>query len=274
MEFRPYYLSREWVRLGHKVRIVASSTSHIRAIQPQLAGNRHLDEIIDGIQYAWLKTPAYSGNGIRRVFNMAAFVASLYRASRNIAGWFSPDIVISSSTYPMDIWPCHRIAKMAKAKLVFEVHDLWPLSPMELGGMSKWHPFILLAQSAEDYAYRHAGAVVSMLPLVRDYMESRGMEPHKLHIVPNGIDPSEWLVDGIELETTARERLSALRDQGLAIVGYAGTHGIANALNTFLDAAKLMKGQKIAFVLVGGGARQDGFATACANRRVAECSFP
>ena len=93
----------------------------------------------------------------------------------------------------MDIWPAHRIAKLAKAKLVFEVHDLWPLSPMELGRISKWHPFIILTQAAEDYAYRHVDVVVSMLPKVREYMESRGMAASKLHIVPNGIDPADTL---------------------------------------------------------------------------------
>ena len=43
MEFRPYYLAREWVRAGHRVQIVAADFSHVRARQPA-AG----DEVIDG----------------------------------------------------------------------------------------------------------------------------------------------------------------------------------------------------------------------------------
>ncbi len=140
MEYRPYYLAREWVRTGHRVQIVASARSHIRAEQPQLARQSRLNENIDGIQYTWFATPNYSGNGIRRVGNMASFVSRLYLDGKTLAKTFKPDVVIASSTYPMDIWPAHRIAQLAQAKLVFEVHDLWPLTPMELGGMSKMAP--------------------------------------------------------------------------------------------------------------------------------------
>ena len=188
MEYRPYYFAREWTRLGHQVLIVASSESHVRAVQPQFTEKR-FDEVIDGINYTWLKTSKYTKNGIGRVLNIFSFIYQLYRESSKLAKSFKPDVVVSSSTYPLDIWPAHRIAKIAKAQLVFEVHDLWPLSPMELGGMSKWHPFIVLVQVAEDYAYRRAHYVISMLPKVQSYMESRGMLSHKLAIVQNGIDP-------------------------------------------------------------------------------------
>jgi glycosyltransferase involved in cell wall biosynthesis len=253
MEYRSYYMAREWMRLGHQVRIVASEQSHVRARQPDMLGSDSMDEIIDGIQYTWFKTPKYSGNGIGRVRNMASFVWRLFAEGRQLARTFEPDLVIASSTYPMDIWPAHRIAKLANAKLIFEVHDLWPLSPMELGGMSKWHPFIMLVQAAENYAYRHAEVVISMLPKVRAYMESHGMAAHKLHIVPNGIDPDEWSADGVQLDGKVADGLAKLKSEGNAIVGYAGSHGVANALDTLLDAAKLMQQEKIVFVLVGGG---------------------
>ena len=111
MEFRPFYLAREWVRAGHKVQIVAASHSHIRATPPELAG-KVLDEKIEGIAYRWYATPAYQGNGVGRVKNMLAFLWALWRDGRRLAREFKPDVVIASSTYPMDIWPAHRIAKL------------------------------------------------------------------------------------------------------------------------------------------------------------------
>jgi len=43
MEFRPYYLAREWVRAGHRVQMLAASYSHVRARQPEV-GAKPLDE--------------------------------------------------------------------------------------------------------------------------------------------------------------------------------------------------------------------------------------
>lgn len=258
MEYRPYYLAREWVRMGHDVQIIGASQSHIRSRQPELAGQCRLDETIDGIHYIWLETPRYCGNGIGRVRNMASFVSRLCRESKRIVASFKPDVVIASSTYPMDIWPARRIAELAGAKLVFEIHDLWPLTPMELGGMSRWHPFIMLLQAAEDYAYRHADTVVSMLPKVHDYVASRGVPRDRLHIVPNGVDPREWAAGSTELQANIEATLSAIREAGNFVVGYAGTHGVSNSLHTLLDVAAILRDEKVAFVLVGGGPEKAG----------------
>jgi hypothetical protein len=56
MEYRPYYLAREWVRLGHHVTIVAASRSHLRMRNPQLQSGL-AEEWIDGIRYVWLDAP-------------------------------------------------------------------------------------------------------------------------------------------------------------------------------------------------------------------------
>ncbi|MFC5547656.1 glycosyltransferase family 4 protein [Massilia aerilata] len=253
MEYRPYYLAREWVRQGHKVTIVASSESHVRTLAPSLGGAAQLQETIAGIDYLWLATPPYRGNGLARVRNMAAFVMRLRREGAALAARLKPDAVIASSTYPLDIWPAHRIARLAGARLLFELHDLWPLSPMELGGYSRWHPFIMLLQAAENFACRRADAIVSILPRVREHLEAHGMAPSKLHLVPNGVDPAEWEGAPAALPAALADTLDELHRQGKFVVGYAGTHGISNALETLLEAAARLRGQPVAFVLVGGG---------------------
>lgn len=257
MEYRPHYMARHWVRMGHEVIIVAASVSHIRYKAPDVSGSV-TEELIDGVRYLWLKTPSYSGNGVRRVINMASFVFQLFRIKRQLLRRFSPDAVIASSTYTWDIFPAHAIARAAGAKLVYEVHDLWPLSPMELGGMSRWHPFILSLQRGEDYACRHADLVVSMLPMADAHLREHGMSPEKFHYIPNGIELAEWQSQTDNLLPHAhRELLMAWRKQGRFIICYAGTHGLSDALDTLLDAASLVASQPVSFLLVGKGPDKD-----------------
>ena len=259
MEYRPYYLAREWVQAGHQVRMVAADYSHVRAKQPVRPGAAGpWSEIIDGIDYHWYPSPPYAGNGLGRVKNIWAFLRQVWTDAPQIARTFQPDVVIASSTYPMDIWVAERIARLTRktgkpCKLVFEVHDLWPLSPIELGGMSPRHPFIMLCQAAENHAYQHADVVVSMLPKVADHMQSHGLDLRKLHIVPNGITLDEWQGDAPALRDDITAHIAAQKAAGRTVVGYAGSHGTPNALDVMLQAAELLRNEPFSFVLVGDG---------------------
>ena len=81
MEFRPYYLAREWVRQGHEVTVVASSESHVRYQSPEMTGPVTREEL-EGIQYYWLKTKPYRSNGVKRVINIFSFLRQLYKTSK------------------------------------------------------------------------------------------------------------------------------------------------------------------------------------------------
>jgi glycosyltransferase involved in cell wall biosynthesis len=257
MEFRPWLLAREWVRSGHQVQILAADHSHVRATQPDLAGAAVRDESIDGIAYRWYRTPRYAGNGLGRVRNIAAFLHAVWADTPRLLRDFAPDAVIASSTYPLDIWPARRLARRAGATLVHEVHDVWPLSPIELSGMSRWHPWALLCQWAEDTACRDADRVVSMLPKVHDHLAAHGLDLRRLHIVPNGVAPEDWQGEPPPLRADVQAELDAARAAGAAVVVYAGSMGEPNALDTLLDAMALLHRRPgapaIRLVMVGDG---------------------
>lgn len=246
MEFRPYYLAREWQKMGHNVLIVGATYSHLRKVQPIKSG----EQIINDIRYYWIKTNIYKGNGVKRVLSMFLFVMNLFRNYKDICRDFVPDVVIASSTYPLDNYPARRIARHYHAKYVYEVHDLWPLSPMELGGMSKFNPFIIVMQMAENYAYKHVDAVVSILPKADQHMFEHGLKKDKFFCVPNGIVLEDWK-HPLPIPAEHSQIIGKLKSEGNFLVGFAGAHGIANSLYPLIDA--VMKLKNIALVLVGNG---------------------
>jgi glycosyltransferase involved in cell wall biosynthesis len=251
MEYRPYYFGREWVRAGHRVTVVAASQSHVRAHQPTVTG-RFASESIDGIRFVWCATPRYQGNGVGRVANIVSFLWRLGQWRQWLVD--KPDVVIASSTYPLDIGPARRIARAHGATLVWEVHDLWPLSPIELGGMSPRHPLMMWMQHAENMACRDADLVVSLLSEAGSHLRAHGMAAGKFLCVPNGIDPDEWADENTRaLPSAHAAAIAEARAKGHLLVCYAGAHGIANALDAMLDAAARSRDQPVTWLLVGSG---------------------
>ncbi len=272
MEFRPYYLAREWVRQGHDVTIVASSESHVRYSAPKTEG-AVAREVLEGIRYFWLKTSKYQSNGFKRVLNMFSFIRQLYKQRKQLETEKPFDIVIASSTYPLDIYPAQKIAKEHDAKLVFEVHDLWPLSPMELSGMSPWHPFIMMLQHAENYACKNCDKVISLLPNADRHLIKHGMNQRKFSCVPNGVVLEDWKPDVSLVPEEHRKLIDRLKSEGKTVVGYLGGHGPSNALEDLIQVAKILKNEPIAFVLVGKGSDKEKLIQECHNLELTNIHF-
>lgn len=266
MEFRPYYLAREWQKMGHKVRIIAATFSHLRKGNPSVKRDFEI-QMIDGIEYQWIKTGEYEGNGVARAKTMFEFCGKLNLNARRIVKEFSPDAVIASSTYPLDTYPAQRIADIAGCRYIHEAHDLWPLTLTEIGGMSPSNPFVVMLAIAERSAYSNADKVVSLFPFAYKHMLAHGMQNmDKFVYVPNGIVIDDWEKAGSVPEEHA-EALNKLKEEGKFIVMYLGGHAISNALDVLLDAAEMtVTDKRIAYVLVGKGAEKDRLVSSAGER--------
>lgn len=257
MEYRPFYLARRWAQAGDTVTIVASSFSHLRGVNPDLGDKPWAEENIDGVRYFWIRGPRYEGNGLGRIRNMLSFLRGVSRYRAEILKTGKPDVVIASSTYPLDIYPARRIAGKYGAQLIYEVHDLWPLSPMTIGGMSKHHPFIVVMQRAENACYRSSDYVVSLLPCAKEHMTEHGMDPGKFVCIPNGILAQEWEAAPDPAAAPYREKLARYHEEGWFLIGYAGGHALSNALDTCIEAGQEWRGKKLKLILVGQGVEKE-----------------
>jgi len=267
MAYRPFYLSREWVKMGHNVTVVAASFSHLRQNNINMKSPVK-EEFIDGIRYVWIKTPSYHGNGIRRIKNIISFLYNLYKYEKEI-NINVPDAVIASSTYPLDSYPANWMAKKHRAKFVFELHDLWPMSPMVVSNMSRWHPFIILIQQAEDYWCKNADLVVSVLPDAYKHLVTRGMSMDKYVVVPNGISLDEWGEQKEEIPDEHALVLDKLKHENKFIVAYLGGFVESNNLLALVEVAqKIKENEKIHFILIGKGPQKDNLINSIKEKRL------
>jgi glycosyltransferase involved in cell wall biosynthesis len=84
-------------------------------------------------------------------------------------------------------------------------------------------------------------------------MVEHGMILDIFTYVPNGIDGSGWGNQNLPIPDKHRQYIATMRIDGLSLLGYIGTYGLANALDTLLDAVLLLCDTPVIFVLVGNG---------------------
>ena len=228
--------------------MIAAGFTHLLRRQPKLKYDFTVQPIAKNFSFVWVKVPIYNGaHDKKRILNWFRFALKLRHLPKSIN--CHPDTILVSSPSLISFLGAQRLAKKTKAKLVFEVRDIWPLTLLELGGFAPRHPFIRFLQWIEDKAYKESVKVLSNLPNSVDHMVARGMDRRKFTWIPNGFDRS-----GFYQSSSLRRSVQEALPKGKFIVGYTGTFGLANSLDTLIDAAFLLKEEEdIAFVLVGSG---------------------
>ena len=245
---RHYYFSKFWVQKGYDVKIVSGSYNHLFHNQPKTGTHKFtLEEVEKGITFCWVKVPEYDGGSIFKLWSMIVFAFRILSLSTKQLG--KPSVILVSS---MPIFPIlsgwYLKKKYKVSKLLFEIRDLWPLTPMYLKGYSKWHPMVLVMAWVEKFGYRKADKIVSLLPNAHAYINKISKDDSKFHWIPNGID--ETLLINENLPQNVINQLP--KDK--FVIGYTGTMGMANALEYLTEASVLLKEKKdIHFVFVGDG---------------------
>ena len=244
---RHYYLAKELAKQGHKVYLIAASYTHLLRNPPHFKDTFKV-ESIDGFQFVWVNIPKYNGaKDKKRILNWLLFTWKILRLPKILSA--NPDSILVSSPPPLTFFSAKKLAKKFRAKLIFEVRDIWPLTLVEIGGYSTKNPFIRFLQWIEDKAYKDADVVISNLPNALEHMAERGMNRNKFHWIANGIDIEECSSS----QPLPKKTLDSFPKHKF-IFGYLGTMGDANALEYFIESAKIKKNDdSIAWVLVGNG---------------------
>lgn len=202
-------------------------------------------EMVEGMRVHRLAVP-YS-NVMDSRARIKAFVHFAVRSSV-YAARLRADVILATSTPLTIALPGIYASRRIGVPLVFEVRDLWPEAPRQIGELR--NPALYwLARKLELAAYRNARHVVALSPGMRDGVIATGVPPDRVSMIPNSCDLDLFNpdIDGRAM----RERLG-LGDR-LCLL-YFGTLGPANGLDFVLDAAAVLKrrGQRQAVLVLHG----------------------
>jgi glycosyltransferase involved in cell wall biosynthesis len=243
---RHYYFSKNWLKEGYNVTIISGSYNHVFNELPN-APNQFNIEIIEGTKFCWVKTPKYDPKSILRFWSFMVFAIKVYFLPIRLIG--KPDIIVVSSMPIFPVLSGYWLKLRYKAKaFIFEIRDIWPLTLILLGGVSKNHPAARLIGWFEKFGYKKADKVVSLLPNAKSHIEEIAKAGSKFVYIPNGLD------DGVlNKELAPLEYLEQIPTDRF-VIGYTGTLGLANALEYFVEAAGFLKDDpRFFFVIVGDG---------------------
>ena len=242
---RSYELARHLVEAGHEVVMVTaasggapgpSEVDGIRVVEVR-GGHR------DYVRATALSNPA----------RLVSFVRFAARATATALGQARPDVVFATSPPLTMAVPGIVAARRHRAPLVFEVRDLWPEAPIQMGALG--NPLAQrLARALERAVYRSSERIVALSPGIRDGVVAAGAAAERVTLIPNASD-----LDLFSPDDDGRELRAQLGLEGRFVASYFGTMGEANDLSQVLGAAELLADRgddSVTFVLQGDGKRR------------------
>jgi len=246
---RTFEHCREWVRKGHRVTVITCAPNFPKGkVFDGYQNKAFQTETIEGIEVirVWSYITANEGF-VRRILDYLSFMASAIVASPRV---HDVDLVIGTSPQFFTAVAAYVVSRMKRIPYVFELRDLWPESIKAVGAMKDSFAIRML-ERLEMFLYRKAARIVSVTESFKQVLMRRGIEGTKIEVVTNGVDVSQFKPRPKDPELTRKLGL-----EGKFVAGYIGTHGMAHALETLLQAADRLRGQNFAFIFLGDGARK------------------
>jgi len=242
---RHFYFAKYWQQEGYDVKIISGSYNHMFKKTTEVKES-YKHEIFEEIDFFWVKTPKYNAQSILRFYSMFVFMFRVLRLPVKELG--IPHVIIVSSMPIFPIYSGIKLSKKFNAKLLFEIRDIWPLTLQLLGNKSANHPAVKFIGWFEKLGYKKADSVVSLLPNAREHIEKVAGKKVDFHYIPNGIDERLLKQEKLSGEIIAKF------PENKFIIGYAGTIGLANALEYLVDTSCLLsENENLFFIIVGDG---------------------
>lgn len=209
-------------------------------------------ELHDGVKYYrtnHVPTPASAKTRAGSFLRRALMVLRYQRAVLDIASRERVDILHAHSSY-LNAFAAAPAARRLGIPLVYEVRTLWGESAVVEDGWKANSWKHQLIWRLELGAMARADLVVPIARGIRDALIERGVDPAKLHIVPNGVDTSKFAPVPREIA-----RAASLGLENRFVVGFIGSMRKLEGLATLVEAHRICRdrGTALGVVIVGDG---------------------
>jgi len=241
---RSYYLAKGLVEHGHEVTMLTASNT------------RKGRKTIDGIDVRYLPVKYDNTFGFaKRVFSFLKFVKEAKKEAKKIK---TIDLAYIMTTPLTTGLIGLNLKKTRDIPFYFEVGDLWPEAPVQMGAIRNGLLKRILYQF-EKKCYFHANRVIALSPMIRNYIEAVSPQT-KVFVIPN---LSHCDVFEPSFSIKPFNEFNQLK------VGYIGAIGRANHLAYLVECARQCHKEKlpITFSIMGAGAE-----LAMLKRKVARLS--
>lgn len=258
------------MRLGDDVRVVTNHPHYPDGIVRP--GHRSLSvsrEFVRGVSTLRLPVVARPNRGFfDRIVDQVSF-STVAAAAVPQARW--ADVLLVESP-PLFLAAAGRLlAAVSQRPYVLHVADPWPDYPIEIGAL-QGATAIGLARWLERAAYDGAAAITTPSHGCAVMIEAQAVARDKVRVVPNGVDVGRFTTE--MSATDAKRRLGWPEDQLMFI--YAGTVGLAQGLQTLIDAAAILEqglGATLSIRIVGGGAEWEALRAESQRRGITMLQF-
>ena len=245
---RHYDFGRELVKKGYYVYIFASDFSYQKLQYMKLKeGEEYSLENVNGVKFVWVKTASYKKNNYKRILNQISFSINAVRVAKALP--VKPDIVIGSSPTLFTALFSLNYANKIKADFIAEIRDLWPESLYGLNPKLKYHPYTLVLKIISRFVYRKSKKIVVFTKGNKKYISK--FTNAKIMYIPNGVARNMFYNVG-----SRREIRRKYGFEKFTFV-YTGAIGVANGIDTIVEACRLLDNKKIKVEIFGSGPLKD-----------------
>jgi len=213
-------------------------------------GLKYKEEELEGLKVYRSKIYVSKEKGIiKRLMVYFSFVWSSYKVGKKLGKY---DYLMCESPPLFLGYSAMRLSKKLKAKLIFNVSDLWPESAEKMGIVTNKF-FLKMAYNLEAKIYRKSFFISGQATGIVGSIKKRFPEKD-VYWLSNGVDTKR--IDPAKIEPYGlREKYNIPADH--TVYFYGGILGHAQGLQIIINAAVSFKGEKATFVLMGSGPEKD-----------------